>query len=851
MADVPRPQRIRRRRRGNIGQSAAPTADDTPSGIAVTRNARRRRNRRGRVNRLRRRRLVPFVGPLLPGEERRLVPAFPRRFLTRRIKAELRREGLEGPKVAVQQRITSTFGLIGPNTSGNVEMELNFFTHPSLAKEANDGTAFGPLQALAAQYALWKIKFLTLRFTPMVGSSAVSGTVVRASLNLSQSPGGSNWSGLGTRIHMDMHPGQVSTFHLRGDQIGGPRDGGWWFTDTNEEGSQSAGPIVEIHTLGKTLSTFKDQPWDGPLFLVEGIGLWQFANYQVKPALGQLERREADVQAQLETTAGQPIILDLPADNTVTQFMVRMEPETGLPDPRNPDPRVPVIPNLGGSVGETVFQVVDIGAKLASEALPIPFGWLIKGGWWFVKRLFGRRASGNKIPFVVYASLADAQNNKPAIATQTVPSNATKTKLLVTQINNPNVGPNPAVPAARNIVHQILRPGDNFRVSSPMLSEVMINVQQKAGTFVKVPVSAIPGTGRGDSGNPITIPSSGSVANDTILKQVKYIQTPWWIGPPGKAPALASVGQPNSVTNLPSAENGGYVQVLYRLINPRFTDQSGDIDYFEPDYRGDVQFAMLENFQTDGNPSVAKPYVPYGSVVASSLIHSSATTPSGAFHMVFDLIKTYQSFQGYDPGQPGTSSSDDVKDLFVLYGDNVGNFQFVALPKELSQEKWKLLQRTFPVNTYFLAVSITNKPVEIRGTHVPTTVTLGTYSRVESAISPVFPYDLIGHMIASTSVDMMLTVPRRVEVNEYLVEQLKAMGITADGVEPVSAPPLVNLSESGPSWWPYSDVHSDQESPESDDSVHEFWDRVGDDMIPIPTRWVHDAEMRAQLGIDD
>nr|ACN88717.1 capsid protein precursor [Bat astrovirus Tm/Guangxi/DX19/2007] len=844
MADVPRPQRIRRnRRRGNNGQSAAPTADDTPSGMVPTfqRNGRRRRNRRNWRRRARRVVRVPFVGPLMPGEERRLVPAFPRRYLTRRIKAELRREGLEGPKVAVQQRITSTFGLIGPNTSGNVEMELNFFTHPSLAKEANDGTAFGPLQALAAQYALWKIKFLTLRFTPMVGASAVSGTVVRASLNLSQSPGGSNWSGLGTRIHMDMHPGAVSVFHLRGDQIGGPRDGGWWFTDTNEEGSQSAGPIVEIHTLGKTLSTFKDKEWSGPLFLVEGIGLWQFANYQVKPALGALERREAAVVASLESTAGQPMLLELPEQNTVTQFMISLEPDTGLPDPRNqpvPGGRAPAIPNFGGSVGETVFQIVDIGAKLASGALPIPFGWLIKGGWWFVKRLFGRKAAPGKVPFVVYASLADAQNNKPAIATQTTNTTTAQTELLVTQINSPNVGPNPTVPAQRNIIHQVLRPGDTFRLSSVLLSEAMINVptNNAATSYTLVPVSAVPGIGRGQNGQPIVI----NVPPTTELQQVKYIQTPWWIGPPGKAPALSVSGQSNSVLNVPSAENGGYVQVLYRLINPRFTDQSGDLDYFEPDYVGDVQFALLPTFNTGGDVGVQKPYEPFGSVVATGLIHSGTSPP---FNMVFNLIKTYKSFEGYDPGKPGTD--DTVKDLFLLYGDNAGKISFVTLPKNNQQASWKLKQRSFAENTYFLAVSITDKPAKLNGVDLPTTVKLGTYVRTESQLAPIFPYDLIGSMLAATSADLVLKVPERTVLDKYIVDQLQAMGIHPTAVE---REPLVDLSAEGPSWWPYDQV-SDSEA--TDDSVSEFWDKVGDEMIPIPTRWVHDAEMRLQLGIDD
>lgn len=774
MADsAPKPKRQRRRRGGN---GAAPTADATPSGSNPRGNRRQRRKRRT---------VAITQNPAVTT----------RRFIHRSIKRELKKEGLEGPKVSVQQRITSTFGLIGPNTTGNAELELNFFCHPSLAKEANDGTAFGPLQALAAQYALWKIKYLSLRFTPMVGSSAVSGTVVRASLNLSQSPGGSNWSGLGTRVHLDMHPGQSATFHLRGDQVGGPRDGGWWFTDTNEEGSQSAGPIVEVHTLGETMSTFQDKNWTGPLFLVEGIGVWQFANYQVKPALGSLERREAEVLADINGEAGQPVTMELPNTSEVALFMDNLEPEFFNPDARNSGQQ---------SVGETIFQVVDVGAQLAESAAPPPFNWLIKGGWWFVKKLLGRAQRAGKSTYLVYASLSDAQNNKPCIATGTVTSDAKQTKLLVTQINSPNVGPNPPGTASARAGHQSLYPGQPFRVHSEMISELIVAIGPTTGSLTQVPVSAIPGMIRSTNNSP------------TDVRNMAYIQTPWWVGAPGRAPDGTE-----SLT--PSKATGSYVHSLYRLVNPRFTDQSGEIEYFHPIPESGVNFCMLNKFADTGTPSQSNPYAVYGSVVAWNAI-TAGTNP--ALNMILYLIKTTNTYR---------RDEDKVRDLVAVVGDNAGQAILAAMPHVGTQTQWDITERSIPIGTYLLGVTYTNEVQQIFDVPIGTSLINATYNRMDTPLAAVFPYYLCGQMFASSSVDTMLTLaepPLAGAVAMELLDKFQQLSLRA----PV--PPVVDLSKDDDTWWPH-DVEDDSHSTSSEDSVMEFWRDVGNEMIAVPRRWEH------------
>lgn len=354
--------------------------------------------------------------------------------VTKEVTKKLKKEGLEGPRPRFSVRVSATIGKVGPNKAQGPELQIATFLHPGLMKEPNDGTNFGPLQAAAAQWGMWRIAHLTVRFTPLVGPSPVTGSVYRVSLNLTQSPGNSSWGGLGARRHMDIPVGRQVSWKLSKGELYGPRQT-WWMTDTNEEGGQSCGAIIEVHGLGKTTSTYKDEAWNGDLFIVEVDGKWEFTNYSAKPALGMLDRKTevleaADKQPGLQVTDG-VLEMVLPTQTELARFM-------GDRFERNAP--------SGTTIGETIWQVVDEGAGLASNLAPAPFGWLIKGAWWFVKKIAGRSANTGSEVYQVFASLADAQNGKPAMA-ETFPLRKAATTLTVTQVNAPNVGPSDSRPS--------------------------------------------------------------------------------------------------------------------------------------------------------------------------------------------------------------------------------------------------------------------------------------------------------------------------------------------------------------------------------------------------------------------
>ncbi|ACN88720.1 capsid protein precursor [Mamastrovirus 17] len=743
MAEAPKPQRQRRRRRKVSETKVDVKVTETDKVEAMLKpKRRRRRNRR------------PVFGPWLPGQG----PRNRRRSRLRRaIKKEIKREGLDGPRVSVQQRVSSTFGLVGPNQSGNVELELNFFLHPALAKEANDGTSFGPVQALAAQYALWKLKFLKLIFTPMVGASAVSGTVVRASLNLSQSPGGTNWSGLGTRIHLDIHPGQQTTFFLRGDQIGGPRDGGWWLTDTNEEGSQSAGPIVEVHTLGKTSSTFTNTDWTGPLFIVEGIGLWQFANYQVKPALGMLERRQAETKVSLSATPGEPITMSMPVTSDVAVFMMNAEPE------------VVALPSTS-TVGETIFQVVDVGAKIAEVFIPPPFNWLIAGGWWFLKRAFGvatfNEDGTQLVKFNVYPSLADAQNNRPAIAgaTAAYKNQEVTTNLIVTQMNSPNVGPQPTPSAFVRASVPVPMPTGTFRMHTEMFPEEAVSW---SGSGVFYPNSYIIGD---------FYPSS-------IVTGKNYLKTAWYV--------TKDVG-PNVAVAEPS-KNGSFIHTLYVLKNARFSTLDGSTEYYPPS--GQTGAALYFGSSAEAG---ATNYQRFGTVVATAHVLADSTSKSAFLGLVLTLIKA-------DTYKVARNEARDRKVIWAAQaGSDPGKIDKITFANIVKSGSTTTQVTTvgFSSGDYLLGVSYAVggsqfKPGgidQIPGTqvdvsvHFPFNQGAGTayvtdaFFRIDgmNALSTdvrVIPYYLSGNIFAASSADLNMNFVSGPSAHDELLEALKRLGV--------------------------------------------------------------------------
>lgn len=332
-----------------------------------------------------------------------------------------RRQGI-GSRV-VFQKINSTLGTVGSNGSEQVECELTCLLNPATMKEATGSNSFTPLSIYASTYSLFRMTRCTLVLKPLIGDNAVSGTVIRASWNPTSTPTQASWSSLGARKHVDVTPGKTARFTLTGRDLVGPK-GGWFKTNTKGDPMMSFAGTIEIHTLGKTMSTYRGAEFTGGLFLVEMESHWQFKDYSQQPGMLNLVKGEDDQNARVKTSADGKLQLVLPA----TSRMARAS--------RN-------------ASSEIIWLVTDTIIQTGSSFLG-PFGWLLRGGWWLIKRAAGAPVrDGEGTTFDIYASISDARSNTPCITDQSV--NVAVGHLHYQQITPGNTGIDSGIPNGRSL----------------------------------------------------------------------------------------------------------------------------------------------------------------------------------------------------------------------------------------------------------------------------------------------------------------------------------------------------------------------------------------------------------------
>nr|QRD99485.1 MAG: capsid protein precursor [Mamastrovirus 3] len=334
----------------------------------------------------------------------------------------------------LRQRVTATLGTVGSNQGDAIELEMAALLNPALIKETTGSNQYAPLQMWAANYNMWRANNIYIKFIPLVGSSAVSGTAVRCSLNLAATPGSPSWSALGARRHKDTSPGKPMVMKIPGHALAGPKDG-WFLCSTKHDPQMCIGASIEIHTLGKTMSCYQAQAFDGPLFLVEMTAEWMFKNFNPEP--GMMNLVKTDIQekpntVKINATPGEPITISVPKDSQLARA-------TGLAGVE-----------ADATPSEIIWSIFDTTMDAVTGFLPPPFEWLFRAGWWFVKRVANKNvavghtpgiADAGEITFQVFQSLSDAKNDVPCLATGTAHSeNIKPTGWHLTQVTPGNVG---------------------------------------------------------------------------------------------------------------------------------------------------------------------------------------------------------------------------------------------------------------------------------------------------------------------------------------------------------------------------------------------------------------------------
>nr|QHB92371.1 ORF2 [Bovine astrovirus] len=317
----------------------------------------------------------------------------------------------------VYQRIVTTLGTVGSNNSEQIETELAVLLNPSTMKEATGSNSYGPLQIYASTYSLFQMRSLVLHLKPLVGSSAVSGTIVRMSWNPTNNPTQVSWSALGARKHSDTTPGRPGKFRLTFNDLKGPKDG-WFKTNTKGDPMLSFAGSVEIHSLGKTMSTYKAEAFSGGLFLAELETVWAFKDYAQQPGFMNLLKGDSTGDAQLSVNSDGVIQLS-------TGPQTRLARAARIDNP---------------TVSDIIWMVTDTVIEAGAGAFPPPFNWLFRGGWWFLKRVAGAPVREASVVFNVYSSINDARSNSPCIATSAVDQPVSLNSLHFQQLTPGNVG---------------------------------------------------------------------------------------------------------------------------------------------------------------------------------------------------------------------------------------------------------------------------------------------------------------------------------------------------------------------------------------------------------------------------
>nr|QPB10707.1 MAG: structural protein [Carnarvon virus] len=336
------------------------------------------------------------------------------------------RKKLSGPRVSDRMLTTTTIGtLFGSNTDG-LNRQLRISLNPLQLKPAGSGNATSPLSLRASMYGLWRLDFLEVRVQALCGAANVVGSVALVSLcqNGLEATADSIDS-LKARQYREVQIGRSLRWRVPSRNLVGPRNR-WWNIDSSEDPTTSYGPALDVHLLYKTLNLLGQS--SGGTTPTYTAGLWQlelrvaysFSNYTPKPGLAKMAQvlyEGSNNSATFKPQDGN-LVMEVNDAEHVLWLSCMSQQTTGL--------------------GETVWAVAGSAVDAIAPFLG-PWGWLLKGGFFLVRKLFGAGANGTST-FVVYPDITAAMTDQ-RIKTVTQSGSASFPLVHVSQVTQPNPDP--------------------------------------------------------------------------------------------------------------------------------------------------------------------------------------------------------------------------------------------------------------------------------------------------------------------------------------------------------------------------------------------------------------------------
>nr|QCP68857.1 ORF2 [Ruddy turnstone astrovirus] len=293
-----------------------------------------------------------------------------------------------GPKVNDAFKTTVTLGTIVGQADNVLSLQLRTSLNPLAMKP--DGNTSTPLSARAAMYSLWRVCSLTIKATNLTGNANLVGSILLSSLSQNGVEAvAENQDSLKAKLHRETPIGRGFLWKIPARYLSGPREG-WWLVDVGGSPLDGYGPAIQHHLnyatrnlLGASGQT--TPAYTGPLWLLEATIVYQFSNFEPKPNLATMPQQQITNEAVTIGTENGALIATVNQAGALHMLLAQEAQTTG--------------------VGQTIWSIAASTTDAIASVVGPPWGWLLKGGFFFIRRLF----SSNATKYLIYPSLPAAQ----------------------------------------------------------------------------------------------------------------------------------------------------------------------------------------------------------------------------------------------------------------------------------------------------------------------------------------------------------------------------------------------------------------------------------------------------------
>nr|UMO75867.1 MAG: structural polyprotein [Henan avastrovirus] len=330
-----------------------------------------------------------------------------------------------GPKQNDVFTTTVTLGTIFGQTDNGLSRQIRLPLNPLLLK-SSDGGSTTPLSIRGSMYEMWKLLKAEFVATPLTGDANIAGSLGFMVLTLNGLEAtADSIDTIKSRKHVQMPLGRQARLRLSARECAGPREG-WWLTDTSQSPADAYGPAVDLMLAYSTINLLNTSggssaPYKGTLWQVEAKVTYAFSTYAPKPGLQTLVSQTLDGSHQVQ-------IQQSPADGSL--IMTTTDPSLlSLLTPRTGGQR--------SGKSQTVWAIAATAVEAAAPLLG-PWGWLLKGGFWLVRKIFGTSTRDTVSQYQIYPSIESAMSDQPIFGAGGDPATISLPLVHVSEVMNPN-----------------------------------------------------------------------------------------------------------------------------------------------------------------------------------------------------------------------------------------------------------------------------------------------------------------------------------------------------------------------------------------------------------------------------